>query len=262
MMDIEITSNWIDRYNDNDLSESEKQLFRTDLRRNSMLRKELLVDTRLNRFLEDKDTLELMKKIKKIARKPYINRRSLILLLVAASILCLITFGSLYFLLRSDSVKTLLVSEKKIKQEQEKKNGISNAVNRIREGRKIADITPTTRSKIAAIPVNADIYQPIVEYELLVGAITRTTMLRVVLPASEVRTKLNLPILFKWTGEENNAPVFIIIINNKGKAVFSSPAIEKNNSYMLEPSKLGIGLFYWKILVNDQIIMVGKIITY
>ncbi|MCX6277511.1 MAG: hypothetical protein NT004_05380 [Bacteroidetes bacterium] len=262
MMKIEITNNWIDRYSEDDLNESEKKIFMTNLGRNSMLRKELLIDTRLNRFMEDKETIELMRKIKNIAGKPYLIRWRFTRLMVAASLLCLITFGAVYFLLHTDPVKTLRVSERNLKPEPETRNGISQAMNRIREVREIADITPITRREVAAIPVNSEIYKPMIEYELLVGAVTRNSIVRMVSPASEVKTKLNLPIWFKWTGGDKYVQVYIIIMNNKGKAVFSSPEIGKSQSYMVEPSKLGIGLFYWKVLVNDEIIMIGKIVTY
>jgi len=262
MTEIEITNNWIDRYCDDDLNEIEKQLFRSNLGRNSLLRKEFLVEARLNRFMEDKDTIELMKKIQNIASKPYLKIRRFILYMAAASFLCLVAFGVAYYLMRSNPATMIRVSEKNVKSAQDKRSGIPLSTNRIREEWIIENITPVTRRELAARTVSSEYYKPMLEYELLVGAVTRTPSVRVVSPPSEVKTRLNFPIQFKWAADNNTVPVNISIINNHGKTIFTSPAIVQSQTYILETSQLGIGLFYWKLLFDDEIIMMGKIITF
>jgi hypothetical protein len=54
--------------------------------------------------------------------------------------------------------------------------------------------------------------------------------------------------------------VNLVIINNQGTAIHSSRHPGKNQKYMLETEKLGKGLFYWKVLVNEEIVMVGRMI--
>jgi len=102
MKDIEITSEWIDRYNENDLNEDEKVLFRKRMENNPLLRTEVHIDACLNELYQDDGTLDLIKKIKNINKKTDRDEGLLWYMLIAASFLYLIAFGTMMSLVRID----------------------------------------------------------------------------------------------------------------------------------------------------------------
>ncbi len=260
-MDTQITSNWMDRYIDGDLSESERQLFQLNLRRNSLLRKELLLDAQLNRFMEDTETIELMRKIRKITDKPGLVNRKYTIAMIAASVFCLIVFGASYLLLRQDPSDSLLVYQKNMVQENYIPDGPRSVVQKIRDVRKIPKVSLGYSQKLALRPGMDDNFTPMVEYEPLVGAVTRSSGIVVISPEPEVKTYLNHAVPFEWGGLIASDSVNIVIVNNKGTSVLSSSLSAQSRKYLLETGKTGRGLFYWKVLVNDEIIMMGRIIV-
>jgi hypothetical protein len=259
-METQITNNWIDRYSDNDLSESERQLFQLNLQRNSLLRKELLIDVRLNQFLEDPDTIELMYKIRNITRKPYLAHLKDIRIMAAASVFCLIFLGVSYLIINRDPGDFNRVDDNSKYKENQIPEETGNPVVTFRELKKNSSATPVSRRILALKPVAHDLFTPITEYESLVGAVTRSSGVLVSSPLPELKTHLNLSVPFVWEGSIASDTVSIVIINNHGTSVQTSQHPGNIQKYLLETDKLGRGLFYWKILVNDELIVMGRII--
>ena len=104
MKDTEITSDWVDRYNDNELSENEKALFQNLMQNNPLLRTEVLIDAHLNRFFMDQDAMDLMEKVRSVTLRIEHGSRSMNYLTVAASVLCLIIFGAIGYLMHTKLV--------------------------------------------------------------------------------------------------------------------------------------------------------------
>ena len=69
MKDFKITSDWIDRYNDDELDESEKSFFQQRMLHDPLLRTEVYIDACVNRLFKDEDVLELMRKVQSITKK-------------------------------------------------------------------------------------------------------------------------------------------------------------------------------------------------
>ena len=64
MNDTTMKNDWIDRYNEDELSPVEKAMFEKMQNSNQELRNEVMVDRYLNEFLSDQDTLEFCRKVK------------------------------------------------------------------------------------------------------------------------------------------------------------------------------------------------------
>jgi len=109
-METEITSDWIDRYNDAELNEAEKAIFQKRMQSNPLLRTEVYIDACLNHLLVDEEVLDLMGKIKSASRRNVGGIRQMNLLLVAASVLCFVMIGGLFYLVRTNMAPSALYS--------------------------------------------------------------------------------------------------------------------------------------------------------
>lgn len=253
-----MSHNWIDRYIDNDLNEAEKELFDKNLKRNVLLRIELQMDEQLNHFLEDRELIELRQKIQIIASKPYYNFRKFTIRLAAASIVCLFFFGLSYYLLRTDPVKKLQVYEPPLIASAFIRHG--NSLNLYEgSGWDSATYEPLTNLELSSPATTDKKYQYLAEYELLVGAVTRSSWHRVISPVSDLKLSLKDSVTFKVSGDTHQANIQVVMINNQGKNVFLSSIPESKSNLVLQANRLGLGLFYWKVIIDDEIMMVGKI---
>ncbi len=86
MKEQETDDRWIDRYNEGELSDTERSLFRAKMETDPLLRHEVGLDARLNAFLADEGLLDLMDKIRQRPVRQAARRR-LRRLLAAAAVL-------------------------------------------------------------------------------------------------------------------------------------------------------------------------------
>ena len=64
-------------------------------------------------------------------------------------------------------------------------------------------------------------------------------------------------VFFSWQDYERTQEVHIIIMNNQGIPVFEIP-IEHGSSYILKTKGFRKGLYYWKIMMDDDLVLMGK----
>jgi hypothetical protein len=261
MKETEISTRWIDRYGEEELNETELQVFTMHLQANPLLRTETVIDAKLNRFLSDHDTIEMMEKIRQVACRPYLYNRKLAAWLVAASILSLLTFGTTYFLLRTDPVTMSRFSSPGEPPDRRMGSEVKMVYRQIMDGRKISDISPVSRREMAVKPLICDSYKPMTEFELLVGAVTRAGLLKVVSPKAELTIIRGQSVEFRWEGVNSFSPVNIIVLDNSGKRVRCFQVKRSDRSFTMETAALEKGLYYWKILAEDEIITLGKLIV-
>ncbi len=258
MKDLEITNEWIDRYNENDLTEDEKVLFRKRMEKNPLLRTEVHIDACLNKLYQDDGTLDLMKKIKNINKKTD-RDEGLWSMLIAASFLYLIAFGTMVSLVRIDpgnlalnlnlrSVENRLVPNAKIFP-----IDIFEGLNQVKS------ITPDARRENSRKQQLALNYKPLDDFELLVGCVTRSAHLSLIAPSSILTRPSGSSVEFKWVCQGMKTPVNITFFNNRGKLVFEANEKE-GESYTLVTQDWPGGVYYWKIIMEEEMIFMGKLI--
>jgi hypothetical protein len=106
----------------------------------------------------------------------------------------------------------------------------------------------------------SDLYQPLQEYEWLVGAEYREGVLELAFPSPDTTIFLDGAIRFRWhitSGEDDH--VTVIIVNNKGKVVRETKIDRDEQGVSVQAGTLGPGLFYWKLIFADNIAGMGKV---
>lgn len=255
----QFSSDWIDRFRDNDLNEVEKLLFLEHLKHNPELRREFELDKQFDRLMGDADTLEFLEILKSLPYRKEMVKKRIHRLLTAATIVGFLTFGSGYLLIHQlikeePSVTTLNNRElndtglnaepvKFFSGSPDPESGSSREKPRYDSGK----------------PNDDDLYQPLQEYEWLVGAQYRDGTPELAFPAPDTSISLNGSINFRWylnSGEEDD--VSFVIVNNKGKVVRESVFNRDVQGLSIQATTLGPGLFYWKLIVADNIAGMGK----
>ena len=253
-----ITSDWIDRYNDDELDDPEKRSFRGQMKQNPLLRTEVYIDERINRLFRDDDILEMMAKVGKVTGKSGRKGFTMIHLLIAASAICLIAIGAiLFFNTRSLAPQPALVrsalpvvKKEKGKADVPVKDATGNSE------RVTAPLELPPKSNQVLLAAN---FKPMAEFELLAGSVTRTTRVRLLTPDADARASAGSPVKFTWVTQANGQPVTIVLLNNLGNLVFETTPVQET-FYTLQTEKLAPGLYYWKIMLpDDELAMMGKL---
>jgi hypothetical protein len=92
-------------------------------------------------------------------------------------------------------------------------------------------------------------------FENLLASSLRISDIEVITPLLKHQFTGKQPIIFKFNGDLS-VPVDLIIYNNREKMIFEKHDISVN-SYNLD-MKLSSGLYYWKLVRNDDLLYVGK----
>ncbi len=255
---MEITSEWIDRYNENDLNEIEKLHFRKRMQASPILRNEVYLDSCLSDLYRDKETLDLMKKIHKARQKTEDSRGTIRMLFLAATLLFMMVFGATLYLVQLDPSDYLVVrkqhpSEKETKQG---KNAIPVEFSDIPAAAKhIAPLASCEMSRTSQMALN---YKPLADFELLIGSVTRSAQLRLVAPPNNLVIPSGKEILFEWRYNKRPVPVSILIYDNKGGFIFGTPALLAS-AYSMATKDWPGGVYYWKMILDEDMIFIGKI---
>jgi hypothetical protein len=259
MKELKITSDWIDRYNEDELDAPERDFFQQRMLQNPLLRTEVRLDAQLNRFLRDKDILDLMKKVQSVTRKA--NRSSGLMnyLLIAASVLFMIMAGSIYYLVEIKPVSHQTGVRQQVAHSP-KKQVPGHADKGKQDVKPVTEVNPMPR-EISGSNLLAENFKPMAEFERLVGSVTRSGQIRLATPAARTKIEAGIPVRFSWISGNTRQPVTIVLMNNRGKLVFESPSLYAA-SMVIETKGLPKGLYYWKIMYIDELVMIGKITLY
>lgn len=255
----EISSDWIDRYNEGLLNSDELDQFQEQLKISPLLRAETRIDAELDIFLSDVNMIEFMDKVRDVVNRkksPYNYRKAL---LIAASILSFLVISSLlhYFEANCDKEILLINPEASVLFSDESQKQFSPDFNRLSVH--IAPMTPVSRRMLSKRQLLAHCYTPLPEYEILTGSVTRGYGLVVVSPSSGFKISRGSVVKFEWMELSIRPSVTIVIVNNKGHQVQEVPCIN-GTTYSLQTKGLPPGLYYWKILDHDTMVMIGKLI--
>jgi hypothetical protein len=257
-METEINSDWIDRYNENELSETERLIFQERMFANPLLRSEVSIDAQLNRFLADEDLLDLMSKMRSASLKRTKGFRHMNALLIAASVICIIMIGGLFYLVRT-SITPYSISDMK---ENDKVNG-ARMDGRIRPAYAYEFEQPVhdiSFPGIAAINHRfiAKNFAPLPEFDLLIGSVTRSHLFKLISPGVNDSVSPGTAVQFAWQEYDQTEPISIIMMNNRGDPVFET-SLKEVSLFMLETDSYPDGLYYWKIMMDEGIVLMGKL---
>jgi hypothetical protein len=264
MNNAEKNHEWIDRFNDNELEGDELKEFLELMKNDPVFRAEVRLDKELNEILQEEDILELRKKIKEVRNDRENRGLSKRSILFAASIMIILVLSVFLYLVIS--VKTRNDMNLQGKNSSAKGFDITrDASSSLNDGKNIP-VKPTARNDTHTTkgPVTSNnqnqlliaSYKPFPPFESLIGTHVRSDNFKMTGPSPGARFKSTAPILFSW---ETDKPLTLTleIMDNKGTLVFDLHGIS-DKSIKIPYGKLKDGLFYFKILKEDEIVFFGK----
>jgi hypothetical protein len=101
-------------------------------------------------------------------------------------------------------------------------------------------------------------YEPLPEYELLVGSVTRSHQFSLISPRLNTAIPAESEVQFSWRYGNGPGQVTIQILDNHG-VMISEKHISQGRNYCLKTQGLLRGLYYWKILLGDDMVLLGKL---
>ncbi len=256
MIDPEIINEWIDRYNSGDLKEPELSRFRQLLDTDPELRVRVDIDRAVNKMLQNDDLFEFLEKVREVRNRPEPNRNPRFYILIAASLMMLISLGTIFMIFDKTGFVARSIGEVVDRQPSVRPLRLSFYLLRESKGHK--KITPVLRREMMRNSMLAAAYRPLAEYELLVGAVCRSENFKLESPLARVGVPRSSVICFRWTGTTVWVPVTLEVLNNKGIAVVAQFPIQ-GNLYLFDTSCLGRGIFYWRIMSDDGLILMGSL---
>jgi hypothetical protein len=258
-MEPKVTNNWIDRYNDDEMDEFERDLFREKLKTNRLLRQEQKLDVRLNEFLADTEKIEFMARISNLAEKSRKCTKKKGVLEIAAIYFMMAGILFVIFHLNrppghqdiSRAVPEMGFYAQTIHQPEEKNMVLSE------EG-KYRRVRSATRDLQTD---QMDVYRKFPEYELLVGSVYRHGGLVMTSPEPSSSIGIEDSVVFRWEPvlTDNYNELTIRFTDNTGRQIRDSTIKISALRYSLSAKSLGTGLFYWKVLVDEELTSIGKV---
>ncbi len=260
MKEPEITCDWIDRYNDEDLKDKDKLVFEKRMLDNPFLRSEVEIDANLNRFLRDKDLMDLMDQITAASTKNAKGGRHFNYLLLAASVLCLVLIGGLFYLIRSTAKPSMLCAvqhpgHRVQSMYEEKPEGMKGMQKILSQGHDCS----FEHSHLINTDFNEKEFKPLAEFDLLTGSATRANQFKLIRPDVNTCIASGTEVLFAWRDCSRNGSLFLVMMNNQGIPIMEIP-LHRARYYTLKTAGMRRGLYYWKILEDDDLIIMGKLI--
>ncbi|MCX6267032.1 MAG: hypothetical protein NTW16_06700 [Bacteroidetes bacterium] len=258
MMETEITCDWIDRYNEDELDEFEKAVFQKQMLVNPLLRSEVYIDASLNRFLLDGEIIDLIGKVHSVSHRNAGDRGRMTYLLIAASVLCLVMIGGLFYLLTSGSYERnppAIQIESHLSRR--KADGPDKSTG-LEKFRKPETYTAMSRQKPRHLSLAAKNFQPMEEFELLVGSVTRSNPFKLISPKVNISITAGAEVLFSWQCCTVAEPIYLTILNNRGIPVLETPFVY-SCYYRLNTKWFSEGVYYWKIMSDEEMLLMGKL---
>jgi hypothetical protein len=256
MNESEKMSEWIDRYNSGDLQEPELTEFRKMLEVDPVLRVHVNIDRSINKMLKNDDLLQFIEKVRQIESQPEKSRGRRHYLLIAASVLTLISVGIITFCF--DQINFGVTGIPGLISKRPSSAPLCLSLYLLNQSRIHQNTTPVARREILQNNFLAASFRPIAEYELLVGGVTRCENFKMQSP----QTRLSIPrggvVLFKWSAGSAWYPLTLELVDNKGFVVLPPFPIQ-GNSYQLYTEDIGTGIFYWRIMSDDGLLMMGSL---
>ncbi len=245
-MEPEITNNWIDRYNEDELNDDEKAIFELSMASSPTLRSEVHIDACLNRFLMDFELQDLMKKIRSASKRNKGGSWLMDILLIVASILCISMILGVFYLLQSNAETA--------------QHPFSGAPEQAGQ-----ELYSAARILKGTLPVQNDQMHhstenpsaPLAEFEVLIGSGTRSNKVTLISPNVYVTIPAGNNLLFAWNEHQKAEPRSLVILNNQGITV-AEVLLPHATFYNLSTKGYDAGLYYWKIMGEGKMVLMGK----
>ena len=243
----EITGDWVDRYNEDDLSEGEKLVFEQRMRADPLLRSEVFLDARLEHFLHDGEALDLMRKVRSVTSRRPRGGGIMHLLLMAATLLCLLAVGGIFYYYNAAKNRAYRFALQDADCVPVRAKAMPDSLRDSCNGP-----FPETKGWVAKN------FTPLPELELLAGSVTRSHVLKMVLPHANAAFPPGAGVQFEWSYCSREVPVYIVILDNRG--IRNREIQVTGRAFHLQADDLAEGLYYWKIMVEDELAAMGKFI--
>jgi hypothetical protein len=254
----EITSDWIDRFNEGLLNEDEIEQFNKQLSIDPMLRLETRMDAELGRLIADRDCLALMDQLNSVMKKDQILKTGVNLYVLAAGILLLLAVSAflLYF---STVYKPVQYIGLAATQYEYQSSGNQASIAEYKQSQ--AGITEVPATGADALNPNrlAEVYQPFPEFDMLAGSASRSSLVWIRSPLNGSVFSQGEMIRFLWSGSMS-AGVDLVVMNNKGVKVYEKKIVDPEG-FAIPGDGLPLGLLYWKIIDKDDLVAAGKFVV-
>ena len=251
-------SHWIGKFTDNELTPEEEESILSQASHNPVLRNELRLDRELSLMFDDGMRLRLSEQIRKTMKEEQGKIRFPFYLKIAASILVLLALtGTTYLIARYNYVSYSNMYNISRPFSMQRIQGFLGFGS---EKEKLT-YSPAGRREVIQDEQSVNMYTPRPEYEYLVGSVTRDVSLYVISPGPRVSCKSDSLLQFSWRWLSGIVPVILEVCDNRGKVILKN--VHTNDvSYILNTSKLGRGLYYYKITTGEDIVTIGSITVY
>jgi hypothetical protein len=255
---------WIDRFNDNELTGDELSEFLELLKVDEALKAEVRLDKDLNKFLQDEGEMSFRNKIIEVSKSRENKGSAIRIILLAASITLIVVLAVILYLVvgvkpRTDrNLRTNINTENRIPATEKSAPGLNNGMTITINQQSGADSLSKTglRTGKQNQLLLASGYTPFPPFESLVGTQVRSGFFRLIEPHSGSQFKTKCTIPFSWETDSSH-PLALVIMDNQGQLVFDSHPF-RGKSIKLPSGKLKNGLFYFKILKDDEMLYFGK----
>ncbi len=235
------------RFNAGELEGEELRQFIELLKKTPKLQEEVALDKEINEYLSEENLLDLRRKMLSVQKEKTGDKNRNFFYLLAASLLLLLSIGVFLF---SQMSKDKTRGKSNITH-----TGNDGVVNSQKSVPVITDLLPQRKDKEKPVQLASN-FQPDPAYESLAGNIMRSDKFELLQPTAAQIFRKNGNILFRWDMPDGKK-LMIRIVNNKGKQILEYSV---NDLHQLEipVKRLPPGLFYYKILEDDEILFVGK----
>jgi hypothetical protein len=250
MSDREKLHEWIDRFNDNDLSGEELERFLEMLKTDPRLRAEVRLDKELNSILAEEDEIEFRRKILDVMKKrsPGQQRNWL---LMAAMFLVLAGMVALFFW----AVRKPLRQDEK-NQPFTSTDTINRTVRPVPAFPRKDNMRPGSHTPQEKRELLADNFTPNPAFENMLGTTVREGGITMLKPDNGLTFHHRSVIRFEWKKTEGRA-VRIQIVDPSGRQALNVENI--THSWLEVPAdSLPPGLYYYKVVVEDELVHLGK----
>lgn len=251
--------NWIDRYNEDDISDEERRIFQERLKDHARLRTEFHLDKELGDFLGDTEAIDLRYKIEKAIKGK--RRRNLPWwpFMAAAAAAFMAAIGIAFFLFSDYRTGIRKLVRQGRDQHPQKVMTLPERPERLAfwrnrpSARPVSDRWPDTGN------FRNDATIPSKEYEFLVGKTIRSAGITLTSPDPVIQISTEGMIMFRMEGEGGHDQKEIVLMNNRGETV-RTLRIYRDKALSVPADSLGHGLFYWKVLDGGEVVRFGKIL--
>jgi len=238
----------------------ERELFRERMRLDPLLRYEVRLDESLERLLADPDVMDLRNKIVSASMRKGRGIDLMDLLLIAASVICAIMIGGLYYLSGTNDVNP----------GGDQGNHKGALCIKSPDSPDISKADDPAPPRPAGDSPSGDValreggpsgsFITLPEFELLVGSPVRSGLFRLESPLPDRTMVRGANVNFSWAAPENDEPLVLLVLDNAGSPLFIS-GLPPTGSYILETGRLVPGLYYWKILSGSDLLILGKLMV-